>query len=56
MIIPAVLNIKKGDFTATHTFYYYYSAHNSILQLIYETLYLFLAFRDDCEHFLVQYL
>ena len=39
MIIPDALNIKEGDFTAIRTFYYYYySARNSVLQWIYETL------------------
>ena len=38
MIIPDALNIKEGDFTAIRTFYCYYSARNSVLQLIYETL------------------
>ena len=37
MIIPDALNIKKGD--AIRTFYCYYSARNSVLQCIYETLF-----------------
>ena len=41
MVIPGALNIKKGDFHChSHLllFYWYYSAPNSILQCIYETL------------------
>ena len=38
MIIPDALNIKKGDFTAIRALYCYYSARNSVLQCIYETL------------------
>ena len=38
MIIPDALDIKEGDFTAIRTFYCHYSARNSDLQWIYETL------------------
>ena len=64
MIIPAVLNIKKGGFIATPTFYCCYSACNSFLQCIYEILswplsqpgiYFFLHFGDDGDQFLVQF-
>ena len=38
MIKPDALNIKEGDFTAIRALYFYYSARNSVLQWIYETL------------------
>ena len=58
MIIPTALNINMGDFTAPSHLYCCYSDRNSILQCFYPgTLKnLLLAFRDDGDHFLSQYL
>ena len=62
MVLHAALNIKIVIFTANHNFSCCYSARNSIRNIFMKLnftpvtpKYIYLAFRDDGNHFPLQY-